>query len=347
MSEVDPGPVIPQGPEVLQARKAQIGDGTQVRRLLPHRAVRTVGAWCFLDHYGPDDISASAGMQVPPHPHTGLQTATWLFEGVVLHRDSLGSEQVIRPGELNLMTSGRGISHSEESPAEDTGRLSARPAARPALLHGIQLWIALPRARQFTEPAFEHHAELPVVGAGAGRSGEGLPGPAGARVTVVAGEFAGQRSPAVVHTPLVGLEVALPDGGSVTLPAREDFEYGVMAADGPATVWASTVSASTAPGGGRSPGPYGIEPGSVAYVPAGASSLELSAGGPGRLFVVGGVPLGERLVMWWNFVARTHEEIAAARESWMAGDGRFGQVRGYQGDPLPAPPLPPGTLIPR
>jgi redox-sensitive bicupin YhaK (pirin superfamily) len=334
-------------PEVLQAHKSLIGDGNEVRRLLPQRTVRTIGAWCFLDHYGPDDISASAGMQVPPHPHIGLQTASWLFDGLVLHRDSLGSEQLIRPGELNLMTSGRGITHSEESPAGS--------AARPARLHGIQLWIALPKAQQFMAPDFAHYAELPVVDVAVSRSGDsGLSGLGVARVTVVAGEFAGQRSPAVVHTPLVGLEVTLPAGGSVTLATRDDFEYGVMAADGPASVSAGGCSVVVCDDAGSgvtgeakaTPRAAAIEPGLLAHLPAGSSSIELSAPGPNRFFLVGGVPLGERLIMWWNFVGRTAEEIASARESWAARDGRFGEVRGYPGDPLPAPPLPPGTLKP-
>jgi redox-sensitive bicupin YhaK (pirin superfamily) len=128
-----PSPGVLRAADVIEARKAAVGDGTEVRRLLPQRAPRTIGAWCFLDHYGPDDVSTGPGMQVPPHPHTGLQTASWLFSGLVLHRDSLGSEQLVRPGELNLMTSGRRIAHSEESPAQ-----------RPAGLHGVQLWIALP-----------------------------------------------------------------------------------------------------------------------------------------------------------------------------------------------------------
>jgi hypothetical protein len=329
MSNLDPSP------EVLAGRKAQIGDGNEVRRLLPHARLRTIGAWCFLDHFGPDDISASAGMQVPPHPHIGLQTASWLFDGLVLHRDSLGNEQLIRPGELNLMTSGRGITHSEESPSGTS--------ARPALLHGVQLWIALPKAQQFMAPDFGHYAELPVVDV------------AGARVTVVAGEFAAHRSPAVVHTPLVGLEVALPAGGSVTLATQEGFEYGVIAADGPASVSAAgcSVVACDYPGSGVADetsapaGPAAIEPGLLAHLPAGSASIELSAAGPNRFFVVGGVPFGERLVMWWNFVGRTAEEIASARDSWAARDGRFGKVLGYPGIPLPAPPLPPGTLQPR
>ena len=192
-------------------------------------------------------------------------------------------------------------------------------------------------------PDFAHYAELPVVDAAA------------ARVTVVAGEFAGHRSPAVVYTPLVGLEVALPAGGNVTLATQERFEYGVVAADGPASVSAvgcSVVACDYADpgvtgGAGSTVGPAAIEPGLLAHLPAGSTSIELSAAGPNRFFVVGGVPLGERLVMWWNFVGRTAKEIASARDSWAARDGRFGEVRGYHGSPLPAPPLPPGTLQPR
>ena len=318
MSNTDPAPEavtlragVVDAVDVLEARKAAIGDGTEVRRLLPQRVLRTIGAWCFLDHYGPDDTSAGPGMQVPPHPHIGLQTVTWLFDGLVLHRDSLGSKQLITPGELNLMTSGRGIAHSEESPASP---------ARPALLHGVQLWIALPREHQFAEPAFAHHADLPVL-----RSGD-------ARVTVVVGEHAGERSPATVFSPLAGLEVTLPHGGSVTLPAADGFEYGVIAADGPAEVGCPAVAGA----------PARIEPGMLAHLPAGVPSVTVSAAGPRRLFVIGGVPLGEPLVMWWNFVARTAAEITAARDAWIAG--AFGEVRGYAGNPLAAPPLPPGGL---
>lgn len=180
VSNLDPRPAavslqagVVHAVDVLEARKVAIGDGTEVRRLLPQRVLRTIGAWCFLDHYGPDDTSAGPGMRVPPHPHIGLQTASWLFDGAVPHRDSLGTEQLIRPGELNLMTSGRGIAHSEES-----------PAVRPGLLHGVQLWIALPAAYQFTEPDFAHHADLPVIEATGGD---------GATVTVVAGEHDRRR----------------------------------------------------------------------------------------------------------------------------------------------------------
>jgi hypothetical protein len=319
VSNTDPAPEVTAlqasvvgAVDVVEARKAAVGDGTEVRRLLPSRELRTIGAWCFLDHYGPDDTSAGQGMRVPPHPHTGLQTATWLFDGLVLHRDSLGSEQLIRPGELNLMTSGRGIAHSEES-----------PAGRPPLLHGVQLWIALPDEARGADPAFAHHGDLPVIEDGP------------ARITVVAGEHAGHRSPAAVHTPLAGLEVALREPGQVTLPAAEGFEYGVLTADGPATV---ACPAATAP--------VTIAPGQLAHLPAGVPAITLSAPGPTRCFVIGGIPFGRKLVMWWNFVARTPEEITAARDAWH--NGEFGQVHGYQhGPPLAAPPLPPARLKPR
>ena len=315
MSNLDPAPEaitltpgVVRAVDVLEARKAAVGDGTEVRRLLPQRTLRTVGAWCFLDHYGPDDVSTGPGMQVPPHPHIGLQTASWLFEGLILHRDSLGSRQLIRPGELNLMTAGRGITHSEES-----------AAGRPAVLHGLQLWIALPGSDRFTEPRFAHHADLPVVR------------DAGAQVTVVVGEHRGEHSPAVVLTPLTGLEVAVPGGGEFALPVREDFEYGVVAVDGSALVEGVLIA-----------------PGLLAHLPPGLSEIRLSpAGGRtlARFFVLGGAPFSERLLMWWNFVARTGEEIAQARDDWAAG--RFAEVRGYPGAPLAAPPLPSVPLKPR
>ena len=308
--EREPGVITTSGVvravDVLEARKAAIGDGTEVRRLLPQRALRTVGAWCFLDHYGPDDVSRGVGMHVPPHPHIGLQTATWLFQGHVLHRDILGSQALIRPGELNLMTSGRGIVHAEES-----------PRGRPATLHGLQLWIALPDGDRFTDPSFAHHAVLPVVEE------------AGAIVTVAVGEYRGEQSPAHVFTPLAGYEVNVQAGAAFTLPTRPDFEYAVVAVDGAATVAGAHV-----------------EPGLLAHLPPGVTGIELEPeGARGRFFVIGGAPFAERLVMWWNFVARTSEEIAQAREDWAAG--RFATVRGYAGDPLPAPALPAGRLRPR
>jgi len=309
VSNLDPAPALISAVDVVEARKAAIGDGTEVRRLLPQRALRTIGAWCFLDHYGPDDVSRGSGMQVPPHPHTGLQTVSWLFEGHVLHRDSLGSQQLIRPGELNLMTSGAGIAHSEES-----------PRGRPPVLHGLQLWIALPDSDRFTEPAFAHHPALPVVRH------------PGATVTVVIGSYEGSQSPALTYSPLSAWEVAVDAGAAFILPVRPGYEYGILAADGPATVAGAH-----------------IEPGMLAHLPGGLSVvlLEPAAGGrdQARFFVIGGEPFREQLVMWWNLVARTAEEITQARDDWAAG--RFARVAGYAGDPLPAPALPAGRLRPR
>src|SRR3954471_14090278 len=136
--------------DLLPGREGQLGESTRVRRLLPALGRRLVGAWAFVDHYGPDDISSSPGMQVAPHPHTGLQTVSWLLEGEVHHRDSLGSDAHIPPGELALMTAGHGIAHSEQS-----------PAAHPRLLHGAQLWVVLPDASRDVPPTFEHHGTLP------------------------------------------------------------------------------------------------------------------------------------------------------------------------------------------
>ena len=187
------------------------------------------------------------------------------------------------------------------------------------MLHGLQLWIALPEPQRHGEPRFAHHAGLPVV-----RDGH-------ASVTVVIGEHRGARSPAEVFSPLAGYEVAVPGGDDFALPVREDFEHGVVAVDGSAVVAGALIA-----------------PGLLAHVPAGRSEISLSPAGGRRLsrfFVVGGVPFAEPLVMWWNFVARTGAEIAQAREDWIAG--RFGEVRGYPGGPLAAPPLPPVPLKPR
>src|SRR6201988_275271 len=183
--EVAGGPV-PEGNdlEITVARNARVGDIT-VRRMLPLRLRRSIGAWCFIDHYGPMDVDGVTGMAVPPHPHIGLQTVTWLLSGNVLHRDSLGSEQLIRPGQLNLMTSGRGIAHAEESPAE-----------HDPTLHGVQLWVALPDAGRQVDPAFEHHGELPATSLG------------GFMITVLTGELAGAASAATTFSPIVGAELS-------------------------------------------------------------------------------------------------------------------------------------------
>jgi len=273
--------------ELTSARLARVGD-VEVRRLLPLRRRRSVGAWCFVDHYGPMSVDGVAGMQVPPHPHIGLQTVTWLLEGNVLHRDSLGSEQMIRPGQLNLMTAGHGIAHSEESPADhDPG------------LHGVQLWLALPGADRQAAPAFEHHPQLPVLGAG------------GAEITVFAGSLADVTSPARAYSPLVGAEINAVRAGDVTVPLAPGHEHVIFVARGSAAANGNTLT-----------------PGRLLYLAAGRGSLTLTAAAGARLFLLGGEPLGETLLTWWNFVGRTADDIIGAAQDWAADSGRFGEVRG-------------------
>lgn len=292
--------------ELLTPRRVQLGESTEVRRLLPNLGRRMVGAWAFVDHYGPDDIADEPGMQVPPHPHMGLQTVSWLHEGEVLHRDSLGSLATVRPRELALMTSGRAISHSEESP---------RPHA--ALLHGAQLWVALPDARRDIEPHFQHHSDLPAVTA------------PGLTATVILGDLDGAASPGTTYTPIVGADLALSRGAEARLPLDPDFEYAVLSMSGEAEVDGVPVV-----------------PGSMLYLGCGRTELPLRAESDAGLMLLGGEPFEEEIIMWWNFVARTQDDITHAREDWMNGD-RFGAVQGYDGTPIPAPALPGVALMPR
>ena len=284
---------------LLSGHDVPLGRYTTVRRLLPQRQRRMVGAWCFVDHFGPEDVSRRPGMQVPPHPHTALQTVTWLVDGEIVHRDSLGSDQPIRPGQLNLMSSGHGISHSEMSPPE-----------HPVGMHGLQLWVALPEKERHGEARFEHHAELPVL-----RDGD-------ATLTFLAGQYGSAESPAGVHTPLVAVEMVLPGPGSHRLALDPTFEYGVLTMSGAVDVGDSTVT-----------------PGSLLYLAPGRSELTVEAPAEARVVLLGGEPFEEGLVMWWNFVGRSHEEIAQARADWMAGR-RFGRVASCSAEPLPAPALP-------
>jgi redox-sensitive bicupin YhaK (pirin superfamily) len=283
--------------ELTVGRVARVGD-IEVRRLLPLRRRRSVGAWCFVDHYGPTSVDGVAGMQVPPHPHIGLQTVTWLLDGNVLHRDSLGSEQMIQPGQLNLMTAGRGIAHAEESPTE-----------HEPWLHGVQLWLALPGAQRQVAPAFEHHPELPAAGL------------AGFKITVFAGSLAGVRSPATVFSPVVGaqLRAGRDTRGELSLEPR--YEHVIF------------MAAGTAQADGTA-----LAPGALLYLPTGRDQVTLAAAADAELFLLGGEPLDQPVVMWWNFVGTTPQDIIDAARDWAHSD-RFGQVTGYHGAPLPAPPL--------
>ncbi len=308
------------GVEIMTAREVPLGGprAMSVRRTLPQRERSLIGAWCFLDHYGPDPVAESGGMSVAPHPHTGLQTVSWLFEGEIEHRDSAGNHAMVRPGEVNLMTAGRGISHSEVSTEATT------------TLHGAQLWVALPDESRDADPGFEHYAPPELVGDGW-------------RGRVFLGTLLGETSPVATYSPLLGAELVLDPGVILPLETDPSFEHGVLVDRGSVTVDGLTA-----------------KPADLAYVPPGDGTIALTAGDEGaRVLVLGGTPFGEAIVMWWNFVGRSHDEVVGFREEWQAqitrdgaviedssdvADGRFGVVAGDHLRPIPAPALPNARL---
>jgi quercetin 2,3-dioxygenase len=291
--------------EITKSRTADVA-GTLVRRALPLRTRRTVGAWCFADHMGPVPVTEDAGMDVGPHPHMGLQTVTWLVSGELLHRDSLGSEQLIRPGQLNLMTAGQGVSHAEES----TGRYRGE-------LQGIQLWVAQPEATRHGPPAFEHHTDLPQLAIG------------DAIATVLVGKLAenpASASSARRDTDHVGLDVQLRPGRTL-LPLVTGHEYAIVVLGGAVTVTPSRTR---------------IVPGELGYLGLGRGELELSAAEETRFLLLGGEPFESPILMWWNFVGRTREEMITAATDWNAPDAtgaRFGDP-GSALARIPAPNTP-------
>ncbi|GAA1999229.1 pirin family protein [Microbacterium ulmi] len=294
---------------LLESREVPLGGvrAMEVHRALPQRDLPTVGAWCFLDRFGPQVTR----MRVEPHPHIGLQTVTWPFVGEVRHRDSIGSDVVLRRGQLNLMTSGAGIAHSEYSVGEDAVPLDA-----------LQLWVALPDSRRHGGPAFEQRTDLPVID---------LPSEAGpdAAAVVVLGDFAGASSPATVYTPIAGAEVRVPGGGRVRLPLQPEWEYALVGVDGSLDVDTEGDAASLS-----------LSPQHLLYLGARRTHIEVSSADGATVFLLGGEPFEDDLVMWWNFVGRTHDEIAEAREEWETGSARFGRVAGHGDVRIPAPPLP-------
>lgn len=263
----------------VPTRPTDLG-GMTIRRVLPSRDRRLVGAWCFFDHAGPVELGATGAFRVGPHPHIGLSTFTWMIEGEILHRDSLGTVQTIRPGQVNLMTAGRGIAHSEESPMPP-----------PARLHLAQLWIALPDAVREVEPSFEHFPSLPVIERD------------GFVCTLLVGETLGRRSPVPSHTPLLGMDLLAQAPAETTLPLRADFEYAIWVLEGEAEI-----------GGER------ITNGTLVDLGLGHASVALRVADSARLLILGGEPFGEAPLLHWNFVGRTHEEIVEATRQWNAGE---------------------------
>lgn len=319
--------------QLWPAREVPLGGvrAMNVSRTLPQRGLPTVGAWCFLDSFGPDRVA----MSVLPHPHTGLQTVTWPLAGNIRHRDSVGSDVIVRPGELNIMTAGRGVSHSEfavlPGPARDADVDPDGTSPELPVQRGLQLWVALPDSERHRAPAFEQHRELPVV------RGDGF------TATVMVGTLAGATSPATMYSPIVGADISCT--GPISLPLRPEFEHAVLVLDGGVALDGQEVL----------PGPLG-------YLGSGRSSLDLDASPGTRFVLLGGEPFEEELLMWWNFVGRSHDEVAQSRLDWEAQAGlsdddasraRFGLVRGHGPDAgpeagrIPAPPLPGVPLRPR
>jgi redox-sensitive bicupin YhaK (pirin superfamily) len=285
---------------IVEPRLVKITTRTEidVRRNLPHAHLKRIGAWVFLDHFGP--TKQVDGMVVAAHPHTGLQTVTWPFAGRIDHRDSIGSEQLIEPGQLNLMTAGSGIAHSEVS------------LVGPDELHAVQLWLALPEANRHMAPEFEHVGNPPKLDMGK------------LKATVFIGELNGVRSPATIYSPLVGAELRL--NGSQTLSLRDDWEYGVLVVSGALKINGEAIEANN-----------------LAYYPVGMSTLELE-GDDFHGILIGGEPFTEQIVMWWNFIGRTGEEITQMRDEWNGRSSIYNEVHDSIGGWIPAPELPNVTL---
>ena len=296
--------VKPLVSQILETRSVKLNTrvNIEVRRTIPNRKLRTIGAFCFVDYFGPTDQTEA--MVVAAHPHTGLQTVTWLFEGEVEHRDSLGSVQLIKPGQLNLMTAGKGISHSELSKKTD------------GKLHGIQLWVALEDKDRFINPSFEHVAENQQL------AKEGM------KLKVFMGELMGVSSPAKLYSKLVAAEIELQPGEHI-IDVNPEFEHGLLMVEGEF----------------ESEGEM-LKEAELVYFEAGQQQIEISVRTKTKLVLIGGEPFKEQLVMWWNFIARSHSEIEEMRAMWndpenrQTGEDNFGVFEDEVGDWIPAPDMP-------
>ena len=285
--------------ETFQLRRAEIGQGTVIKRALPSREKRMIGAWCFLDHAGPVHFPQGEGLDVGPHPHIGLQTFTWMIEGTMLHDDSVGSKQLIRPKQVNLMTAGYGISHTEVAPETETK------------MHAAQLWIALPDDKRNIAPRFDHYPELPVV------IKDDI------EFTILVGDFLNTTSPVKVHSDLLGLDLTSQNAATSTLQLNPRFEYGFMVLEGEARV-----------------NGHELNDDHFLFIEPGLTQIGIELAANTRVLVLGGTPFESPILLWWNFVGRTYEEIAEARQQWIEGHPRFGTIPAYEGPRLEAPVLP-------
>jgi len=237
-------------------------------------------------------------MDVAPHPHIGLQTVSWLLQGEIVHKDSLGSEALLRPGGVNVMTSGGAIAHSEETPSQNSG-----------VLNGVQLWVALPDAHRHGAASFQHIDEVPIVEQ------------SGGTVSVFAGSVHGYSSTAQHFSPLLGVDISLHANGSLELPLDSSFEHAALLLRGDAEIDGQEIDSM-----------------SLWYLGTSRPSVEFKSKNESHILLIGGPPFPETILMWWNFVARTAEEIAHARSDWQSHQ-RFGEVAAYDGPRLDAPPL--------
>jgi len=294
------------GKQMLGPRKVKLStrSGIDISRLLPHRDLKTIGAWCFLDYYGP--TNQDEAMNVSPHPHTGLQTVSWLFSGEIEHKDSLGNVARVKPGQLNLMTAGHGIAHSEFS------------VNREIDLHGIQFWIALPSQYRNMSSDFSHHRDLPIFNVD------------NFQIQVILGELLDHHSMAKIYSELMGAEILAQANGTLRLPLKSDYEYGII-----------SVTKEISVNG------IGVANGYLHYIPIGSTSVELEAAAGEKFVIIGGVPFDEEIIMWWNFIGRSHEEIVAMRNDWENSSSRFGHFGLMEGESIPAPQMPNLRLTPR
>lgn len=270
----------------------------RIARALPIRERRMVGPWCFLDRFGPVSFAEVSPMDIAPHPHIGLQTVTWLLAGEVRHDDSLGYEAVVTPGGVNVMTAGRGIAHAERTPVENSGQLS-----------GVQLWAALPDARRSIDPTFESVAHVPEI-----ERPNGI-------IWLFSGTLEGVTSPATHYSEILGADLAVHPGATLAFDLRSHFEHALMLLEGDCTFEGHPLQQQR-----------------LYDLGLRRTSASLTSRGGCRVLLIGGEPFSEPILMWWNFVARTRDEIVAARTDWEE-HRRFGEVRAYPGPRLAAPDL--------
>lgn len=270
----------------------------EISRALPIREHRLVGPWCFLDRFGPLTFTDSKPMNVLPHPHIGLQTITWLLEGEVLHTDSINSEAVVRPGGVNIMTAGNGIAHAEMTPKDNSG-----------LLDGIQLWTALPEKDRHIEPAFDSFQEVPKIDIHGGI------------IHLFAGSFKKITSPGTYFSEILGMDIEIFSGKHVEIKINPKFEHAALVLSGDCVLDGQNLELQT-----------------MYYLGPNKNCLPIKSFHGCRMLLIGGMPFQEKILMWWNFIARTPEEIARARADWEETD-RFGIVRGNHQKRLSAPSL--------